>query len=207
LSDNKGCFIVFEGLDGSGKGTMLAKTAEWLFNSHLVDKILLTREPTNSTYGKQIRKMLVSDKEPMTKAKQLLNLYLEDRKEHLEKVIKPALQLNTVVLCDRYKYSTICYQQAQGIPLDKIISLHERMLVPDLTLILDVLPEIALERIRQNRAKYEKFEKRFFLEELRQNYLALKKQLPNENIKIINAGLPLEEVFASIKRNISMVLK
>ncbi len=207
MSDNKGCFIVFEGLDGSGKGTMLAKTAEWLFNSHLVDKILLTREPTNSTYGKQIRKMLVSDKEPMTKAKQLLNLYLEDRKEHLEKVIKPALQLNTVVLCDRYKYSTICYQQAQGIPLDKIISLHERMLVPDLTLILDVLPEIALERIRQNRAKYEKFEKRFFLEELRQNYLALKKQLPNENIKIINAGLPLEEVFASIKRNISMVLK
>ncbi len=207
MSDNKGCFIVFEGLDGSGKGTMLAKTAEWLFNSHLVDKILLTREPTNSTYGKQIRKMLVSDKEPMTKAKQLLNLYLEDRKEHLEKVIKPALQLNTVVLCDRYKYSTICYQQAQGIPLDKIISLHERMLVPDLALILDVSPEIALERIRQNRAKYEKFEKRFFLEELRQNYLALKKQLPNENIKIINAGLPPEEVFASIKRNISMVLK
>ncbi len=207
MADNKGCFVVFEGLDASGKGTMLARTAEWLFNSHAVDKILLTREPTNSSHGKQIRKLLQKDEEPMTKAKQLLNLYLEDRKEHLQKVIKPALQLNTFVLCDRYKHSTICYQQAQGIPLEKIIALHERMLVPDLTLILDVSAETALERIGKNRAKYEKFEKKFFLEELRQNYLALKKQLPGENIKVINAELPEDEVFSQVKRAVSGVLK
>jgi len=203
----KGSFVVFEGLDGSGKGTMLALTAEWLFNSHMVDKILLTREPTNSTYGKQIRKTLSQDTEPMTKAKRLLNLYLEDRKEHLEKVIKPALQLNTFVLCDRYKYSTICYQQAQGIPLEKIISLHQRMLVPDLVLILDVSAGAALGRIRAARGQTEKFEKKFFLEELRQNYLALKKQLPRENIKVIDAGCPQEEVFEQAKKAISKLLK
>ena len=204
----KGKFIVFEGLDGSGKGTMLARTAEWLFNSNPgYDKILLTREPTYSGAGKQIRKMLKSDKEPLTKSKQLLQLYFEDRKEHLEKVIKPALQLGSIVLCDRYKYSTICYQQAQGIPVEKIISLHSRMLVPDLVLVLDAEPETALQRIRSSRSVIEKFEKDFFLEELRENYLALKKLLPKEPIKIIDANSSIEDTFARVKRAVQRALK
>lgn len=203
-----GKFIVFEGLDGSGKGTMLTKTAEWLFNQSVDhDKIVLTREPTFSGTGKQIRKMLKSDKEPLTKAKRLLQLYLEDRKEHLDKVIKPAMQHDSIVLCDRYKYSTICYQQAQGIEVNKIISLHKRMLVPDLVLILDVDSKAALKRIHSSRSRIEKFEKAFFLDELRCNYLALKKLLPKENIKVIDADCSIEESFAKVKREISKVLK
>ncbi len=203
-----GKFIVFEGIDGSGKGTMLTKTAEWLFNQSVDhDKIVLTREPTFSGTGKQIRKMLKSDKEPLTKAKRLLQLYLEDRREHLDKVIKPAIRLGSIVLCDRYKYSTICYQQAQGIGVSKIISLHERMLVPDLVLILDVEPKTALARIRSSRSRIEKFEKDFFLEELRGNYLALKKLLPNENIKIIDANCSIEETFAKVKKELAKILK
>jgi len=204
----KGKFIVFEGLDGSGKGTMLTKAAEWLFNSSEGnDKILLTREPTYSGAGKQIRKMLKSDKEPLTKSKQLLQLYLEDRKEHLNKVIKPALQLGSIVLCDRYKYSTICYQQAQGIPVEKIISLHSRMLVPDLVLVLDVESGTALQRIRSSRSIIEKFEKGFFLEELRDNYLALKRLLPKEPIKVIDANSSAEDTFARVKRAVQRALK
>ena len=204
----QGKFVVFEGIDGSGKGTILSRTAEWLFNSsNAFDKVLLTREPTFSGPGKQIRKMLKSDQEPLSKAKRLLQLYLEDRKEHLEKVIKPALQLGSIVLCDRYKYSTICYQQAQGIPVEKIISLHARMLVPDLVLILDVEPETALQRIRSSRSSIEKFEKSFFLRELRENYLALKKLLPKEPIKVIDANSSIEETFLRAKREIARVLK
>lgn len=204
----KGKFIVFEGLDGSGKGTMLAKTAEWLFNySADHDKILLTREPTFSGAGKQIRKLLKSDREPLTKGKRLLQLYLEDRKEHMNEVIKPALQLGSVVLCDRYKYSTICYQRAQGIPVERIISLHSRMLVPDLVLILDVEPETALRRIHSSRSSIEKFEKNFFLEELRENYLSLKKLLPKEPIRVIDASSPIEETFPRVKREVARVLK
>jgi len=195
-------------LDGSGKGTMLTKAAEWLFNSSEGnDKILLTREPTYSGAGKQIRKMLKSDKEPLTKSKQLLQLYLEDRKEHLNKVIKPALQLGSIVLCDRYKYSTICYQQAQGIPVEKIISLHSRMLVPDLVLVLDVESGTALQRIRSSRSIIEKFEKGFFLEELRDNYLALKRLLPKEPIKVIDANSSAEDTFARVKRAVQRALK
>jgi len=203
-----GKFIVFEGLDGSGKGTIMTKSAGWLFNSSTsTDKILMTREPTFSGAGKQIRKMLKEDKEPLTKSKQLLQLYLEDRKEHLEKVIKPALQLGSIVFCDRYKYSTICYQQAQGIPVEKIISLHNRMLVPDLVLILDVDPATAIHRIQVGRSSIEKFEKQFFLEELRGNYLALKKLLPKENIKVIDANCSIEDTFSKAKREIARVLK
>jgi len=132
---------------------------------------------------------------------------LEDRKEHLDRVIKPALQLGSIVLCDRYKYSTICYQQAQGIPVEKIISLHERMLVPDLVLVLDVEPRIALQRIRLSRSSIEKFEKGFFLEELRENYLALKKLLPKEPIRVIDASASIEETFSKAKREIARALK
>ncbi len=204
----QGKFVVFEGIDGSGKGTILARTAEWLFNSSKeFDKILITREPTFSGAGKQVRKMLRSDQEPLSKAKRLLQLYLEDRKEHLDRVIKPALQLGSIVLCDRYKYSTICYQQAQGIPVEKIISLHERMLVPDLVLVLDVEPRIALQRIRLSRSSIEKFEKGFFLEELRENYLALKKLLPKEPIRVIDASASIEETFSKAKREIARALK
>lgn len=203
-----GKFIVFEGLDGSGKGTILTKTAQWLFNSNPGnDKILLTREPTFSGYGRQVRKLLKEDREPLTKAKQLLQLYLEDRKEHLEKCIKPALQIGSIILCDRYKYSTICYQQAQGLSVNRIISLHEKMLVPDLVLILDVEPKTALERIKESRSSIEKFEKKFFLQELRENYLNLKKLLPKEPIKVIDANASINETFQKAKREISSALK
>lgn len=202
-----GKFIVFEGLDGSGKGTMLSLTARWLFSSTEYDKILLTREPTYSGAGRQIRNILKSDRDPLDKAKLMLTLYLEDRKEHLEKVIKPALQLGSIVLCDRYKYSTICYQHAQGIPLERTIALHEKMLVPDLTLILDVDVDTAFWRINSDRKTKEKFENKEFLEEIRQNYLQLPRLLPKENIKIIDASASIEETFTKVKREISRVLR
>jgi dTMP kinase len=203
-----GKFIVFEGTDGSGKGTMLARTAEWLFNSGIGhDKIVLTREPTFSGPGSQIRKALKSDKDPMTKAKQLLTLYFEDRREHIDKLIKPALQLGSIVLCDRYKYSTIAYQQAQGIPVESIVAMHKRLLVPDLVLILDVDPKVAMKRIRSSRSSIEKFEKDFFLGEIRQNYLNLKKLLSEEPIKVIDANAEPDEVFLKVKKEIAKVLK
>ncbi|MCX8189738.1 MAG: dTMP kinase [Candidatus Diapherotrites archaeon] len=201
-----GCFIVFEGIDGCGKGTMLSLAAKWLFSMEF-DNILLTREPTYSGIGKQIRSILKSDTNPIEKAKIMLSLYIEDRKEHVEKVIKPALRLNSIILCDRYKYSTMCYQHAQGIPIEKIIVAHKRMLVPDLVLVLDVDVEIAMARMSLERKKKEKFEHRDFLKEIRETYLEIPKLLPDENIKVIDANRSTDEVFDSVKREISKVLK
>lgn len=201
-----GKFIVFEGIDGCGKGTMLSLVAKWLFSMEY-DNILLTREPTYSGVGKQIRGILKSDTNPVEKAKLMLSLYIEDRKEHLEKVIRPALRLNSIILCDRYKYSTICYQHAQGIPIEKIIAAHRRMLVPDLVLILDVDVDTAIARMSLERKAKEKFEQRDFLKEIRETYLEIPKLLPDENIKIIDANRSTEEVFESVKKEISKVLK
>jgi len=200
-----GRFIVFEGIDGCGKGTMLSLAAKWLFSLEY-DNVLLTREPTFSGVGKQIRKILKSDQEPLTKAKLMLSLYVDDRREHLEKVIKPALRLNSIILCDRYKYSTMCYQHAQGIPMEKIIALHRNMLIPDVVLILDVDVDIALERINAGRKLKEKFEKKAFLEEIRETYLRIPKLLPDENIKIIDANGTVNEVFIRVKQEIKKVL-
>lgn len=197
-----GKFIVFEGLDGSGKGSMLGRTAAYLFKERKdLDRIVLTREPTFSHFGKQIRKILRTDLDPMAQAKELLRLYLEDRKEHLEKVIRPALNNNAVVLCDRYKYSTMAYQTAQGIPLESIIAAHKRMLVPDLVLVLDVPAQVAVSRIREEKGRVlEKFEKREFLQKLRETYLVLPRILSKEPIRIIEASRPKKEVFADIQK-------
>jgi len=201
-----GKFIVFEGIDGCGKGTMLSLTAKWLFSKEF-DNILLTREPTYSGIGSRIRKILRSDRDPVDKAKLMLGLYIEDRKEHLEKVIKPALRINSIILCDRYKYSTMCYQHTQGIPMEKIIYLHKRMLVPDLVLVLDVDVDVAMARMSAERKSKEKFEQRDFLMEIRQNYLQLPNLLPNENIKIIDANASVEEVFEKIKKEVKKVIE
>lgn len=203
----KGAFIVFEGLDGSGKGTMLTKTADYLFNEYKAfDRIVLTREPTYSGTGKQIRKMLQQSDSPMSDAKRLLQLYLDDRKTHLE-FLRPLINQNCVILCDRYKYSTLAYQQTQGIPLDSIVKLHEKMLVTDIVFFLDVSPAVALQRIKESRSSIEKFEKEFFFEELRANYLKLPSVLPNENIKIIDANRSKDEVFDLIKSHLDIFFK
>ncbi len=204
---DKGCLIVFEGIDACGKGTMLSMTLDYLFNNFKeFDKLFVTREPTYSHTGRQIRKMLKEDSKPMDNAKKLLELYLDDRKEHLENVIRPVMARKSIILCDRYKHSTLAYQQTQGIPLQQLIAAHKRMLVPDLTLILDLPANIALDRISQNRGNFDKFEKKSFLEELRQNYLELPKFLEGENIKIIDASDSKEKVFERIKEAVLKVL-
>ncbi len=204
----RGLFIVFEGLDGSGKGTMLSKTAEYLFNSFKeLDQIVLTREPTYSPLGRSIRKLLKESKTPKSDSKRLLSLYLEDRKEHLTQLIRPSIVQGAVVLCDRYKYSTLAYQQTQGIALEAIVNLHKNMLVPDLILLLDVDPESALQRIQSDRTYIEKFEQLEFMQELRENYVRLKQVLPSENIVIINANLDPLSVFEQIRSAVVRVLE
>ncbi len=203
----KGLFIVFEGIDGCGKGTMITRSLDFLFsNFKEFDNIVITREPTHSQAGKQIRKLLETDKDPMTKSKQLLQLYLEDRKEHLDSLIRPIIAKKGIVLCDRYKHSTLTYQQTQGHRLQQLINAHKNMLVPDLTLILDVSVETALKRMEEGRTNFEKFEKKYFMKELRQNYLELPNFLEKENIKIVDAENSKEKVFESVKKEILKIL-
>ena len=196
-----GKFIVFEGIDGSGKGTIIGMAREWLAGRGIPpERILVTKEPWTSDYGKKARGILASEKNPGNRAKELLNLYLSDRKEHLEKEILPALAKGKIVLCDRYLYSTIAYQAAQGEEINSLVEKNSGFTKPDICFILDLPVEDALERIEKDKKRDSKemFEKKEFLQKARKNFLGLSKLFPGHGITIIDARGKKEETFGKI---------
>jgi len=195
-------FIVLDGIDGSGKGEQIKKLEKYL--ASLGAKVLVTREPSDSKYGKEIRKILKTEKDPLANKEKLLQLYVKDREEHLKKEIEPFLKKDGVVICDRYYYSTIVYQACQGVPVEQIVLLNEGFTTPDIAFILDLPAEVALERIGKVR-EIEKFEKLEFMKKLRGGFLNLKDVL-DENIKIIEASGTPDEVFEQIKKEIKALL-
>jgi len=191
-------FIVFEGIDGCGKTTQVRKLAKYLFDLNKYNHVLLTREPYKQ---REIRNILKSNNDPYSQKEKLTQLYVEDRKEHVEESIKPALEKNIIVISDRYKYSTICYQAAQGQDMQKLIEVHNNLPVPDYIFIIDTPTEIAFKRMEiDSREKNHKFEKnKEFLEKVRQNYLKIKEIFPNEKIIVIDGRKPINEIFEKIK--------
>ena len=204
----KGMFIVVDGLDGSGKTEMVKMLHNYLFSKSKKYRILTTREPTNGTYGTKIRLILNNDREPKAGSKKLLDLFINDRKEHLKNTIEPFLKNpdeneTNIVLCDRYYYSTIAFQGAQGLDINELIDKNKAFRKPDIALILDVEPSIALKRIEYR--KKEKFEQIEFMEKIRNNFLRLPKLL-NDNIKIIDSSKSLQDVFDGIKKEVDKLL-
>lgn len=198
-------FIVFDGLDGSGKGEMISRLKDYLSDKKDF-KVLLTKEPTDGKYGAEIRKMLKQEKDPLARSELCLELFVKDRKEHLEKEIEPFLkQKNSIVISDRYYYSTIAFQQAQGIELEKVIFRNIPFRNPDIAFILDLPAETAIKRIDKRGLQKEKFEQLMFMKQLRKNFLNLKKDI-DDNIKIIDASKPRKEVFAQIRSEIDKLL-
>ena len=118
---DKGKFIVFEGIDGCGKGTQISLTAEYLFNREKSRDIILTREPWNSDYGEMMREILNQDKDPIEKGERCLELYTNDRLDHTRR-INGWVKEGNIVISDRYYYSNLAYQQAQGVNIEKIIN-------------------------------------------------------------------------------------
>lgn len=207
MENQRGKFIVLDGIDGSGKGTQAKLLASHLFDLNKRNHIFLTREPYNSEFHAEIRKLLKEGASPKDNAELLTELFVKDRVVHT-KLIGELLDKGIHIVCDRYKYSTFAYQQAQGISLDKLIQMHQGVLIPDLAIIVDMPVVVALERISQdaNRSHLEVFEQKNFQEKLRQNFLALPAILPDENIIIINGNKPIVEVFESVKEEANKVL-
>jgi dTMP kinase len=205
----RGKFIVLDGVDGCGKGTQAELLAAYIFNKSKDNHPWLTREPYRSRYYQEIRRLLKSGVDPKANALRLARLFVADRRIHA-RIILRNLQEGHPVVSDRYKYSTLAYQQAQGISLQKLIAMHRGILVPDLTIILDVPIRIALRRIKKDiksgKRYKEVFEQKEFQEQLRKNMLALPRKLPKEKIVIINGNQSKEKVFAAIRREVDKIL-
>lgn len=199
MPEKRGLFIVFEGIDGSGKSAQAFGLVKLISQMDKHNHILLTREPYRT---REIRKILMLDENPEEKSEKLAELFVNDRKEHILELIIPNLEKGVFVVSDRYKYSTICYQAAQGLDISKLIEMHLGFLIPDIIFIIDVPVEIAMERMKKDniRKSEQKFEKNVqFMEKVRQNYLSMKNLLQEEKIIFIDGSKSIEEVFEEVK--------
>lgn len=159
----RGRFITFEGIDGAGKSTQIAVVASALRSRDI--PLTITREPGGTRVGEALRTLLLG--EPMARSTETLLMFAA-RAEHLERVIRPALDAGTWVLCDRYTDATYAYQSGgRGVPAERIAALEQWVhpdLQPDLTLLFDVPPEVAAQRLAQARSadRFESEDTAFF---------------------------------------------
>jgi dTMP kinase len=198
-------FVTFEGIEGSGKTTQIQ-----MLSTHLEERgvdHVLTREPGGTTIGDQVRRLVLDPAVPMVPACELL-LYAAARAQHLDQVIRPALADGRMVLCDRFTDATLAYQgYGRGLPIDMIERLHALealALVPDVTLLFDLDPAVALERARRRDISKSVDETRFealgleFHQRVRAGYLELARRHP-ERIVLIDARGGAAEVQARVR--------
>ena len=207
----KNYFIVFDGLDGSGKSVMIERSIRFLETKRGDVDIAVSREPTDGQFGKKARKLMQEQLDPIKNAETFLQLFVKDREEHVEKVIKPFLKKKSdkiqMLFCDRYYYATIAYQHTRGLSWDAVIKPNKKFPRPDLVLLFDIEPMMALDRIDIARPAKEKFEQLSFMEALRKNFLQLPKKLKGENIKVVDASGSKELVFVQIEEALDKLLK
>jgi len=165
----KGLFIVFEGPDGSGQSTQSELLAKWFKKRK--QRVLVTKEPTNSLIGGIIRSILKKEWKVDMKTHQLL--FTADRAHHLTKEIMPLINKGINVICDRYILSTLAFGSLEA-DLDWLKQINSKFPKSDLTFILNVPGKICAERISKSRFGFEVFEGVKKLEMVRKNYLKLK---------------------------------
>ncbi len=200
-------FISFEGIEGSGKTTQIKRVYAFLIKKGY--EAVITREPGGTRIGALIRAILLdqqnSDMEPLTE----LLLYTADRAQHINEIIKPALGRHKTILCDRYFDATLVYQGiARGLNIELVKKLHAIIcdnLKPDITFLLDLAPELGLQRAWQaiNNGARNNHETRFekeslaFHEKVRAGYLELARNEPGR-FHIIDASREQDYIYRNI---------
>lgn len=188
---SQGLFIVIEGIDGTGKSTQSKRLAEW-FRSR-GREVVLSREPTDGPWGKKLRESATTGR---LSAEEELECFLNDRREHVEMSIKPALAEGKVVILDRYYFSTMAYQGARGFDPAEIRRRNEAFAPqPDLLLVLDLSVESAHGRIGARGDTANEFEQRDTLSRCREIFLSLRDE---PFACVIDAEPSLNEVTADI---------
>ena len=196
-----GTFISFEGIDGSGKSTQARLLSDWL--SDLGHQVVLTREPGGSPGAEEIRRMVLEGDADRWSAETELLLFTAARRDHLERTIRPALAQGGVVITDRFADSSRIYQGLGRAALGQMVDdLHALVIgqEPDLTVLVDMDPDIGLERALGRQGGEERFEG-FGVDmqrRMRQGFLDLAAKYP-QRIIVINGGQSIEAVQNSIR--------
>ncbi len=208
-----GLFITLEGIDGAGKSTQVR-----LLTGYLRERgcsVCVTREPGGTCIGEQIRQVLLASRNTQLAALAELALMYAARAQHLQEVVRPALARGDVVLSDRFNDASFAYQgygrrlgTAAVGALDRVICGPTQ---PDLTLLLDMVPRVALQRATtretRNRSRHSRFEITGlgFQERVRKGYLAIARREPHR-VKVVDANRPVEEVQRDVRRLVDTFL-
>jgi len=194
----KGLFITFEGADGCGKTTQLNLLAEYLRIKGL--DVVITREPGGKGIGERIREILLNFDGVVSSNCESF-LFLADRAQNIDMIVKPAIEAGKIVLCDRHTDSTIAYQgYGRGIDIERAKMLNKIAtsgLVPDLTLVFDIDVETSMARVGVHKDRMESAGIEFH-EKVRKGYLEIAKQEP-ERVKVINSKDSIENIFEQVK--------
>jgi len=192
-----GVLVNLEGIDGCGKSTQSK-----LLRGKLEDegeKVIILKEPTKRPHGQKLWDMLHGKRKASNE--EILELFVLDRKQHVEEKIQPALDDRTVVLMDRYYYSSMAYQVAGGIDVGDIREKHAFAPKPDVVLIFDLPVSVALERVKGH-SDADEFEKEEHLEKVREAYLDLEN---DPLVRIVDATRTPEEIFGNVWKLVSEV--
>ncbi len=216
-TQGRGLFITFDGIEGCGKTTQIHLLKRYFTLQGY--NILLTKEPGGTGIGCDIKSILLNpENHQITPGAELL-LYAADRSQHMEEIIRPALEEGKIIFCDRFTDATIAYQgYARGIEL-KLIERLNRLatggLKPNLTIILDCPVEVGLDRLSQresSRWQATSFKDRLeresidFHQRVREGYLKIAEKEPRR-VKVVDAGREIEIVQTVIKGLIARVLE
>jgi len=195
-------FIVFEGIDGSGLTTQSKILGKYLEKRG--KKVFLTKEPTENLIGKIIRKILKGQRK--LNQETLALLFAADRSMHMD-IIKERLK-DSFVICDRYYFSNYAYQMLD-VDIEYLIQINSRFLKPDLTIFLNVPPEVCKKRIDENREHIEIFETLETLERIKKNYLEIMERFRREgfNIAEIDGNRSIEETHEAVVKCLEKYIK
>jgi len=188
-------FLTFEGMDGSGKTTQLKLLLEYL-ESRGID-FVFTREPGGTPLAERIRELLLDPAHAGMSVVAEALLFAAGRTDHVNRVIRPALEAGKVVICDRFVDSSLVYQgYAGGLPLEFLIQINEMAtgaLKPHRTIVLDIDPVLALQRKNGEAADRIEQKDLWFHQQVREGYRELARMEPRR-IKLVDASGPVEEV-------------
>ncbi|HKA42135.1 MAG TPA: dTMP kinase [Burkholderiales bacterium] len=197
----RGKFVTLEGIDGAGKSTHL----RWLvrFIQERGIKVRATREPGGTTLGEDLRKLLLDGDRQLSSDTETLLMFAA-RREHIEKVIVPALEAGTWVVCDRFTDATYAYQSGgSGVAWDRVAVLEQwvqQELQPDLTVLFDVGIDVGRQRAKKEGKPADRFEReeRAYFRRVREAYLRRSREHPGR-VRVIDANASITAVRKSLE--------
>jgi dTMP kinase len=193
-------FIVFEGIDGSGKTTQADMLYEYLSEKY---RCIKTKEPTNSKIGRLVKDILNKSQNVDPATIQLL--FTADRAQHVEKEIIPAVNEGKIVIEDRYIMSTLAYGIAAGVSEKGLKMMNSQMPAPNIIFLINIKPETAMSRLNTARIHLDAFEKIEFLKKVTREYMRLAKKA--KNCFIIDGSKSKEEINKEIIRIVEAHMK